>query len=300
MSSSYVFADSSAMIDRLNQLAISVIEKPFFKAVDLPSLKHTCSEAGFLRAVSWLYALYQEAGGVNLKFVIEKLHVFGLDESAPNHNHVNTIHALRTSLQHSLDLSVSRNTQLRRSSDEWILRAIGSRDLNNDTDWLRCLNAIEEEAHDFLGAIHECTQMLITDEYSEILIREWRLRLERYHEPHEFDRVISVTANDLGLEHLDPVRMRKQYVDKWTKQLDSLSAGYDFDMEVRRLVEQSLLADQPIPITGSDIMTELGIPPGRQIRELLSKATQIYYQNPCPKDELLAILRREVSPTTEE
>src|SRR5256885_1435386 len=76
--------------------------------------------------------------------------------------------------------------------------------------------------------------------------------------------VIAQAAGDMGRSHLDVVRFRRRYYDRWMERLAFLTGDYDFALEARRLVESALVLDAAsgMPITGTDIINDLGIAPG--------------------------------------
>ena len=64
-----------SVIEDINDLAAGLNkDEEVFRAVAMEPLRYSCAEAGFLRAVSWLYVLYYEAGKVNVRFLLERLH----------------------------------------------------------------------------------------------------------------------------------------------------------------------------------------------------------------------------------
>ena len=97
-----------------------------------------------------------------------------------------------------------------------------------------------DQAIAFVKAIHDCIRCVEGDDSRERIILQWDVRLQRTHPPHEFDRVISIAAADMGRENLDPVRFRKRYYDKWVAELRMLRGGYSFDAEARKLIENAL------------------------------------------------------------
>lgn len=150
-----------------------------------------------------------------------------------------------------------------------------------------------DQAIAFVKAIHDCIRCVEGDDSRERIILQWDVRLQRTHPPHEFDRVISIAAADMGRENLDPVRFRKRYYDKWVAELRMLRGGYSFDAEARKLIENALLTEAipVLPITGADIMEEFGLAPGPDVGKLLKRAKGINDAAPCSRAELLAKLK---------
>ena len=105
-----------------------------------------------------------------------------------------------------------------------------------------------------------------------------------------FSSDASVTARDVGRDHLDPARLRKQFASKWIDHLQALTGTYSFEIEARRLIEHTLLTEtaRVLPITGTDIMASLtGIKPGLALGQLLKAAKRRYDEEPCSGPELL-------------
>ena len=86
----------------------------------------------------------------------------------------------------------------------------------------------------------------------------------------------------MGRDHVDAVRLRKRWYDRWVAHLDRLADGYDFEVESRRLAEHALITDfiAVLPITGADIMEHLGTTPGPEVGRLLQRAADIHKQSP--------------------
>jgi hypothetical protein len=152
-----------------------------------------------------------------------------------------------------------------------------------------------EEAFDFLEALLKVVRSIEQDESREEICRTWQFRIERYHPPHAFDALIAVVAADMGRNHLDPERLRRQFYNKWVQDLRLLTGSYEFAIEARKLIEHALLTvtTRVLPITGYDIMQELGVPSGPDVGRLLERAPQLYNANPCSRDMLLDQLRQE-------
>ena len=93
----------------------------------------------------------------------------------------------------------------------------------------------------------------------------------------------------MGQDFLDPARICDRYYDKWSKELRLRTGEYDFEFEARKLIEHTLLTDAelPLPITGQDIIRQLGIPPGPGVGRLLKKARILYNETPGSKAELI-------------
>jgi hypothetical protein len=98
----------------------------------------------------------------------------------------------------------------------------------------------------------------------------------------------------MGRDNLDAVRLRKQFYEKWKRELELQQGNYDFEVEARKLIEHVLLHETTavLPLTGKDIMLEFNIPPGRQVGQLLEQARNLYIADPyLSRNDLLEKLR---------
>jgi hypothetical protein len=76
-------------------------------------------EFGFLRAVSWLYALYFEAGKVSVEFLLEQLAAYGIDHDGGQISHTVIVQQMRTYLQHNLDPTKEQNRAIQYACENW-------------------------------------------------------------------------------------------------------------------------------------------------------------------------------------
>jgi hypothetical protein len=164
---------------------------------------------------------------------------------------------------------------------------------SRDEDWNVCLASLLQEALQFFDGMISTTRAIENDESRLEICREWVFRVQRYHAPSEFDALISEVAADIGRGDIDPLKIRRRFYEQWTGQLALLNPGYDFAVEGRKLIEQTLLSalTPVLPVTGKDIMEAFGLAPGPKIGELLEKARLICGQQPCTREFVLGELR---------
>jgi len=263
-----------------------------FREMSLRQPTFSPPELGFYQVVSWLYCFYYEAGRVSFPFLLEHLSVYGLDDQNKIREHYRHVRQLRTQLQHNLNLESSGDLQLQKYCENWYSRHCGSAIPGNDEEWKKCLVSLLSEALDFLNLAIGCVRSIERDESKERVVEQWLFRVRRHHPLHEFEKLVSIIAKDMGQDFLDPAKICERYYDKWDKKLQSMTGEYDFNSEARKLIEHTLLtdADLPLPITGQDIIRQLRIPPGTSVGRLLKKARNLYNENPCNKEALIAQL----------
>lgn len=289
------------LIQEINLVAstfdsIEGIDQGVFRELSLPIPILAPAELGFVRAVSWLRALYLEAGKPNVDFLGHRLMAYGLDPDGRLCGHLRTVDNLRTFAQHHVDTVRSHGRRIREHCELWFLESCGTHHPGHDGEWEDCLASLLGEAEAFLEALLKCTRCVERDDSQEEILREWDFRRKRYHPPYEFDALILEVASDMGRSAIDHVRLRAHFYDQWCAELSLLSADYDFRREARKLVEHSLLhATTPLlPITGHDIIERLGIEPGPEVGQLLKRARTLYDQSPCATEELLERLQTEM------
>lgn len=267
-----------------------------FGATTLRITNFVPSELGFLRTVSWLYAMYYEVGKVNVNFLTERFSAYNLDSSEKLAKHLRIVQQLRTLLQHDLNPQESRNLVIQEACEQWLKDRCGTPIPGDDQQWKICLTSLLNEAIDFFSGLRTCIRSIEQDDSQKQILSEWDFIRKRYHPPHEFDNLISKVAADMGRENLDAVRLRKQFYNQWVKQLELLQGNYDFEVEARRLIEHTLLYEMipVLPITGHDIIKEFNVVPGPIVGQLLEKARNLYNNEPCSRDELLEKLRLEI------
>ena len=284
-------------VNRINQLSVLIgKQEPVFRERTMASMNYSCYEAGFLKSISWLYALYQEAGDQNIDFLVEKLQTYSSQDVPFCKEHLRTVYCLRTTLQHSLDLTSKRNSDIKDYSDQWFMSVIKKCEPFNSNTWRLSLYKLFKEARKFLDNLQNTLEKIGEDEFCSEIILEWNVKSRRYHSPHEFDPIIFNTAKDLGIDSIDPVKIRNKHYDRWKKQLELLNGDYNFETEARKLIETSLLElfTAKLPITGKDIIEHLGIPPGPIVKQLLGLAQAICQNEKCTKDKLLLKLRDQL------
>lgn len=284
------------LISGINELGLSIGKKEgVFRDFSIKVPKYTCYEAGFLKSISWLYMLYNESGKVNVKFLLDRLGDYALDSDNSRKKHITVVVYLRTVFQHSLNFDNQRNIDLKSSTEDWFMNTSGVIYPSDNDHWQMCLETILEESILMFQSLFECTKFIKADEFCELIITDWNDKCERYHPPEKFDRIIGIVASDLGMDHLDPIKVRRRFYDKWSRELDLLIGGYDFEIEARKRIE-SVLIDNPIlPITSLDIMENFDIQPGPQLGKILSLAQNLYKEQPSNAEELLDRIRHEMS-----
>ncbi len=261
-----------------------------FRGISLEKPKLSPAELGLLRAVSWFYVLYFEAGAVNVQFLSQRLKVYNLDPTGKLSNHLDLINRLRTYFHHNLDPSKPRERNIQGYCEDWFKTQCGTSEPNCEDEWYMCLSAFLQEILDFFTALEKSIRKIEQDESKKEILSDWEVRRTREHPSQDYDPIIYKTANDMGRNNLDVVGFRQRFYEKWKKELTSLGGNYIFEIEARKLIEYTLLNETlaVLPITGEDILFRFPqIQPGPIVGELLRHSKIIYEKEPCSKEELL-------------
>ena len=267
----------------------------FGSGPSLPIPKFTYAELDMLRTLAWLYALYQELGKPSIIYIVDKFDVYGVDEGKNHRNHPVNVRNLRTIFQHNLDPLSQSDNKTRKDCEIWFKSQCNKVYPDTDDEWQQALIGLLEEAQGFLKSVLTCIRKIEEDESVEEMVRQWEFRLRRHHPQHEFDRIISIVAQDLGRVAIKPKNFSNQYYSQWVKELD-LREDYDFEVEARRMIERAMIEDtRPrLPIDGQDVMNEFSLEPGKKVGDILKRAMQIFDRQPCSRDELLKKLEHEL------
>lgn len=290
----------------INTLARSLLGRPAFDELHVQLPDPESPEPGFLRATSWLYCLYFEAGRVSLTFLRRLGEAYAVVDRGEADKHVEAVRCLRTELHHNLGFADS-DLAAREAAERWRRRACGTALPETPEQWRACYDGIISDAHAFLGSMDRVVRRIESDgDGARRHIEEWRRRLDRNWSGAAFDRLIDDAKYRLSQQALNTVAFRNRYVDKWRKHLEVLEDGFDFEFEATRLIEKTLLDDNGVvlPITGRDVIGVLGVEPGREIGILLEEARRYFEVHRCSKSDLLAHLQtyydKQISGKSEE
>ena len=244
-------------------------------------------ELAFLRTASWLYVHYFEAGRVGVRFLVRR----NVTASPPGHGdeHLNVVNALRTWTQHNIDFLSAHDARLTEVTTAWFEKGCGTRLPRTDSHWALLLQTLLVEAQAFLDRLLDLVTSIERDDDCAVICEQWEARLKRDWPAHRFHELISVVAADIGRAALDPVAFHNRHGGSYRDALRLLSEDCDIDVEARKLVERTLLAesDDVLPITGLEVMASFGIPPGPDVGRLLEVGRRLYREQPCTADVLL-------------
>jgi len=229
--------------DEINHLTarLPVLKRPVFRPSNLLMPTFEPAELGFLRTVAYFYALYFEAGRTALEPVLAASNAYGYDPASPLRRHPRDVRSLRTMLQHNVDPLAAKNDEVSAICSDWFKRECGSILPGNPDQWLLSLIALLTHGVEFCTFMCNVVRSVEADEACDEILRGWARQISRSLEPHEFDELISIVANDMGRTELDPVALRKRHYHRWSEHIRLLREDTDVLSEARKLVEYVLL-----------------------------------------------------------
>ena len=282
------------LIKEINSTTISLGKKDgVFSVSAFPFPYYSCYEAGFLKYVSWTYTLFFESGRGNIDYLLKRFPLFDLDFQKAK-NYLNLTHCLRTNFQHSLDQNEKRNQDLKLLAENWFHYNCGKVSPISTNEWNKCLNVFVIETISFLKSTLNCICGIKEDEFRSQMVQDWISRMSRFHHTNEWDVLIYSVANEFGISHIDPVKIRHKYYEIWSKELESLTGDYCFEFEARKRIQVVLTRNPLPPVTAQDLMAEFNLTQGPQVGEMFRKAQKIYMENPCDHETLLKNLHKEI------
>jgi hypothetical protein len=284
----------------IDEKALLLSQENLFGEVSLKITEGTPTEYLFIRTISWLYALYYEAGKINVKFITEYFQVYNLELPDLRLNkHYELIPKLRAFFQHNLLSTEDHDSGIKEYCEQWFESLCGSLQPEDEVAWQHCLLVLLKDVHDFLETSIKCLQFIEKDESRGEIIKTWEFRRRNHHPPHEFHKLIQMVAIDLGRNFIDPKKFYQQHQAEWNKELKlkRLEKDYNFEKEVRKMIETALMRNPIPPIDGNDIMRYFALDPGPQVGKYREKAQNIYNSNPnlySVPEKLLEKLKEEI------
>lgn len=268
----------------------------FFDPITI-NMQFQSPEARFIQFVAFCYTITHEGScKINFDFAVEKFDVINKSSASGRSFKINC-HALRTVLQHNLNLEEGLDRIKLNLYEDWLDFACGKRKNLRRDDWQASLNALIETADRVLDDI-----ILVLDdifnlevEIKRIVMDEWITKLKKHFPIYKYVALADVVFTNFAYRGYDIEKFCKRHYAKWLKELrdytvDSLEAIAVSQIE-REFLSTFEDANLPLPINGSDIMAFFSISPSAEVKTLLIKARTLYIQDPCSKVELLEKLK---------
>ncbi|MBU9818429.1 hypothetical protein J1782_00795, partial [Rahnella sp. BCC 1045] len=222
----------------------------FFQKTNVIKPDFINKELSFLRLISWLYTIYFETGKLSLNTINKSM---GEDEQKKFKEHKKVVQNFRTFLQHNIDISLStREFKLVKDCSAWTKKSCDKNIPVTEDDWMKASEVLIAEAYEIFNIVL-ATLEAMTDSSSkkDIFIINWNITVNKNVPVHWFDTHISKLIGFIDVDSFDVVAYRDANLEAWRKYISTLDAKADYELEIKKIVESSIIRDfiHIIPIT---------------------------------------------------
>ena len=222
----------------------------FFHKTNVIKPDFVNKELSFIRLISWLYTIYFETGKPSLNIINKSM---STDEQLKFKEHKKVVQNFRTLLQHNINTKgSSREFKLVKDCMEWSKKSCDKSTPVNEEDWMRVSEVLIAEAYDIFNLVLSTLEsMTNSSPKKEIFIINWNITVENTVPAYLFDDHISKLIRFIEVESFDVVSYRTKNLDAWRKYLSTLEAEANYELEIKKIVESSIIRDfiHIIPIT---------------------------------------------------
>lgn len=240
-------------INSLLSLVVSNGNQTFFSKTNVIRPDFHNNELSFLRLVSYLYTIYFETGKSGIS-VLQR----SMGNEAENNlkKHKAIIQMLRTKLQHNLDKSVSRDFKIEVDCMAWNKSACGKNIPTNEDDWQSCSRKLLSDSESIMVNIASTLEeMTNSPANKEAFVINWGITSTKEIPAHLYDNHINEHIKFIDITDFDTVKYRNKNLATWRNYITNLNPCADFQMEIKKIVESSLVRDffYVLPVTIDDL-----------------------------------------------
>ena len=280
---------NAAVNDLRNGLCTQVSDSAFLSVNSRPPTGSS-DEASFLRLTTWCYILIFEAGRVSIRYLLKVPPPFGDDERSKSANKIcKNVQLLRTWFFHNLGFDDTK----RKDVSNWFLSQCKVISPTEKKHWRACIKALCNEGIELVVYCNEVLSKIATSgEDKDTLFQDLNNCLERNWPAHEFDKLVSDAASNIG-EDIDVVKFRATKLTTWRKFLEQQPEGADLKREVTRIVERDVHDHfrSILPVTTEEIMTVLNLDPGPKVGCAIELTRAIFNDGVRNPEDLLRKLK---------
>lgn len=254
-----------------------------------PSLTISFSsyETCFKDTVFYLYSLFIELPGPNLKFVNSKIRDFGFQHSDVGGSINKVVQNLRTVRGHYTTLEKPKDKEKINFCEDWYLVVANKNELSTEEDFNKCANALFDGTNEFLSVILNCLKYFSEVEHSEIIKETWEREVNRNFTKYNWEVELTEVLELYGMNFFDAQEIVEKQYSKWSTQLKLLNDDFIFKDQAKRIIGKFLEEESLCPVTATDLH-ELGIPKGKLLGVAVKNAKALFYESPCSKADLLS------------
>ncbi|WP_343566213.1 hypothetical protein [Sphingobacterium sp.] len=273
------------LIGEINKETYRFIGTHFFM---VPSLKISFNsfEVCFKDYVLYLYSLFIELPGINLKFVDKKIKDFVIPLSDGARRISRLVQDLRTVNGHYTSIEKPKDKEKINACEDWYEQIAFVKSLEKEEDYQKCVNALLDETIEYLNQVYLCIQEFSKVEFPDIIKDDWLRESTRFFTKFEWEIQLQQVLEMYGMNHYDPHVIIEKEIGRWNAQLKILKDGFEFEIESKRIIEGFIAKEEIWPASAQDLHL-LGIKFGPEMGEMVKKCKNLYYESPCDKEELL-------------
>ncbi len=257
-------------------------------------------EVGFLRLTTWTYSLLHEAGRTSFSILLNFPPNSGFEAEQAQHKKTRAlVNQLRTWLYHNLGFESEREMSLRQEVSKWFLQTCSAIAPTTDNHWEACFLKLCEDVNSLVNYCQTILSGVMNSaEDREQVVEAWRRKLQRDWPAYQFDKLVSDSAARFG-EQINSRALRERNLSEWKAYLEAVPDGEDPFPYMERLIDAAVLnhLKKSIPLSGKDLIGELGIPPGPRVREGLILVQQGVDENVRGRQELLNYVKTRMEGT---
>lgn len=273
------------LIEEINNEALKFNNICFFTSPSL-GVSFNSFEVCFKDYVLYLYSLFIELPGPNLKFVDKKIKDFGFPIIDKAKQICRLVQDLRTVRGHYTSMDKPKDREKINACEDWYEQTTDVKILEKEEDYRKCTTAILEGTIEYLEMVLLCLKEFSNVEFPDIIREDWTRDLTRSFSKFQWEVELQYVLEMYGMNHYDAHIIVSKELGNWNAQLKILKDGFVFATEAKRIIERYIAQEEIWPATGEDLH-KLGVEFGPKMGEMIKKAKKLYYDDPCDKTELL-------------
>lgn len=278
------------LIEEINKFTNGFNGMTFFKTPSL-EVSFNSNEVCFRSYVFYLYSLFVELPGVNLKFVEEKINAQHRPVDRQAFRITRLVNFLRTIYGHHTTEEKPVDLEKRNYCDDWYKEVTGTDKLIIEEQFRACAETLLDDTLTYLQAILECINDFAHNEFQDIIKEEWDRQVNRNFSKYQWELELIEVLERYNMNHYDSLEIVEKQLSKWSDRLKLLKDGFDFKSEARKIIEDYIAKDELWPASGDDLIV-LGVEKGPALKNAIAKAKAMYYADPCPRQEFLERLAK--------
>ena len=256
-------------------------------------------EVAFLRLTRWSYSLIFEAGRTCFTFLLALGPPQGDGNEHGRHaKTVETVRNLRTWFHHNLGFESDRELKIRREVSDWFIASCGTISPTTSLHWEQAFTKLCSDVHSLVSyGTDQLSAILCLKEDKEQIMASWRRRVQRDWPAQQFDGLIADSAMRIGAQ-INSRALRERRLADWRRYLECIPEDEDPMLKMESLIDSEVLNHlrERLPLSSKDLMMELQLDPGPEVRTALQLARDGFEMGLNNRTALLEFVRERWSP----